>query len=98
MAIDLSQLQEILSNAENSAAKEKEVRKSLTRIENLQASITHEIQHVYSLLDGAVEPKSRKPRVAKEPVEVDAEAPYGRKKDGSAKAKPGRSKEAEAAE
>lgn len=49
---------------------------------------------MYQLLDGAVEPKQRKTRTPRaEAGEVDAEAPYGRKKDGTPKSKPGRSKE-----
>jgi hypothetical protein len=97
MALDLSQLQEMLTNAERSAANEKEIRKSLTRIENLQSNITQEIQHVYQLLDGAIEPAQRKPRVTRQPVATDAEAPFGRKLDGSPRSKPGRSKASKAA-
>lgn len=94
MAIDLSQLQELLNNASNSAANEKEVRKSLVRVENLISNVSQELTHIYALLDGAeVVKKPRKTREPKEAGEADAEAPYGRKKDGSAKAKPGRSKE-----
>jgi hypothetical protein len=90
-ALDLNALQELLTNAERSAANEKEIRKALTRIENLQSNITQEIQHVYQLMDGSAEPKARKTRTPRaEAGEVDAEAPYGRKKDGTPKAKPGR--------
>jgi hypothetical protein len=90
MAINLSELQSLLDSAQTSAANEKEVRKSLTRVENLMANVTQEIQHIYQLLDGVVEAK--KPRKQHEPVETDPEAPYGRKKDGTPKSKPGRSK------
>lgn len=91
--LDLAALQEMLTNAERTAAADKEVRKSLTRVENLVSNINAEIQHIYELLDGSAEPKPRKPRATREPAEVDAEAPFGRKKDGSPKSKPGRSKE-----
>lgn len=100
MALDLSQLQEILQNAERSATSEREVRKSLTRIESLVSNVNQEIQYIYQLLDGSAEPKQRKPRatkIAASNAEIDPEAPFGRKKDGSPKSKPGRSKEAEPA-
>jgi hypothetical protein len=98
MAINLNEIQELLNQAGAAAANEKEVRKGLTRIESLLSNITKEITNVYALLDGA-EPakKERKTRAPKEEVEVDPEAPYGRKKDGSPKVKPGRSKADEAA-
>jgi hypothetical protein len=90
-AIDLSALQEMLSNAERSAANEREIRKSLTRIENLQSNITQEVQHIYQLLDGTVDPKQLKTHPPKElGGEIDPQAPYGRKRDGSPKSKPGR--------
>ena len=51
---------------------------------------------MYQLLDGAVEPKQRKTRTPRAEAggEVDPEAPYGRKKDGTPKARPRRTKEA----
>lgn len=93
MAINLNEIQELLNQAGAAAANEKEVRKGLTRIEGLVSNIAKEITNVYALLDGA-EPtkKERKTRAPKEEAEVDPEAPYGRKKDGSPKVKPGRSK------
>lgn len=101
MAIDLSQLQELLNNASTSAANEKEIRKSLVRVENLIGNVQQEVTHIYALLDGSAEPRQRKPRATKavgEAGEVDADAPYGRKADGSPKAKPGRAKAETAAE
>jgi hypothetical protein len=92
-ALDLNALQEMLSNAEKAVANEREIRKSLTRIENLQSNITQEVQHIYQLLDGNVEPKQRKTHATRQPVEADVEAPFGRKKDGTPRAKPGRTKE-----
>lgn len=98
MAINLNEIQELLNQAGAAAANEKEVRKGLTRVEGLISSIAKEIANIYALLDGA-EPakKERKTRALKEEVEVDPEAPYGRKKDGSPKVKPGRNKTDEVA-
>lgn len=98
MAIDLTALQELLNNAQNTASVEREVRKSLTRVENLMGNITKEITSIYELLDGAT--PAKKERSARGSVAIDptdTEAPYGRKKDGTPRSKPGRSKDAETA-
>jgi hypothetical protein len=91
MAINLNELQDLLAKAETNTANDKEIRKSLTRIEGLMATIGQEVEKVYSILDGAAPTKkaARAPRQASEP---DAEAPYGRKADGTPKKRPGRSK------
>lgn len=98
MAIDLTALQELLDNAQNTASVEKEVRKSLARVENLMGNITKEITSIYELLDGAI--PAKKERTARGSVVIDPndiEAPYGRRKDGTPRSKPGRSKETETA-
>lgn len=93
MAINVNEIQELLNKAGAADANEKEVRKGLTRVEGLISSITKEVTNIYALLDGAESAKKeRKTRAPKEEVEADPEAPYGRKKDGSPKVKPGRSK------
>jgi len=92
MAINLNELQELLAKAETNAANEKEIRKSLTRIENLMTAVGHEVVNVYAILDGAAPAKK-----ARRTSEADAEAPYGRKADGTPKKRPGRVKAAEAA-
>ena len=98
MAINLSELQALLDQAGASAANEKEIRKGLVRVENLVSNITKELTSIYELLDGAAPAKKeRKTRAPKEAAEVDPEAPYGRKKDGTPKVKPGRTKPEEAA-
>jgi len=94
MAIDLNALQELLNNAQHTASVEKEVRKSLTRVENLLSNITKELTSIYDLLDtGTATQKARKTRSSAAIDPTDTEAPYGRKKDGTPKSKPGRTKE-----
>lgn len=98
MAINLTELQALLDQAATTAANEKEVRKSLVRVENLLSNITKELTSIYELLDGAAPAaKVRKTRVVQEVTGTDLEAPYGRRKDGTPKGKPGRSKSAETA-
>lgn len=88
MAINLNELQSLLNKAEANTANEKEIRKGLTRVQNLLTAIGQEVEKVYALLDGAAP--------AKKAREMDAEAPFGRKADGTPKKRPGRMK-AEAA-
>jgi hypothetical protein len=97
MAINLTELQALLDQAAATAANEKEVRKSLVRVENLVTNITKELTSIYELLDGAAPTgKPRKTSTSPGATATDPEAPYGRRKDGTPKGKPGRSKSAEA--
>jgi hypothetical protein len=91
MAINLNELQDLLAKAETNTANDKEIRKSLTRIENLMATIGQEVEKVYAILDGAA-PTKKITRAPKAASETDEEAPYGRKADGTPKKRPGRSK------
>jgi hypothetical protein len=93
MAINLNELQALLDQAGASAANEKEIRKGLVRVENLVSNITKELTSIYELLDSAAPvKKERKARAAKEAGEVDPDAPFGRKADGTPKKRPGRAK------
>lgn len=93
MAISINELQALLNRANTAAENEKDIRKGLTRIEQLLSNINKEVTNVYSLLDSATPAKKeRKARAPQESAEVEADAPYGRKKDGTPKVKPGRSK------
>lgn len=92
MAFNLAELQNLLTKAEANTANEKEIRKSLTRIENLMATVGQEVANVYAILDGAAPAKK-----ARRTSEADAEAPYGRKADGTPKKRPGRVKTEDAA-
>ncbi|MFD1875703.1 hypothetical protein [Hymenobacter bucti] len=97
MAINLTELQALLDQVTTTAATEKEVRKSLVRVENLVSNITKELTSIYELLDGVVPARrQRQTRAPKEATVADLEAPYGRRKDGTPKGKPGRSKPADA--
>jgi hypothetical protein len=89
MAININELQALLQQASVAVENEKDIRKGLIRIENLLSNIHKEVANVYALLDSATPAKKGRPT---EPTEVDAEAPYGRKKDGTPRAKSGRSK------
>jgi hypothetical protein len=98
MAININELQALLNQASIAVENEKDIRKGLTRIENLLSNIHKEVANVYALLDSAAPAKkSRQSAAPTDPTEVDAEAPYGRKKDGSPRAKSGRSKTAQVA-
>jgi len=84
MPIDLTQLQSLLTKAEANTANEKEIRKGLTRVQNLLTTIGQEVEKVHALLDGTAP--------AKKVRETDIEAPFGRKADGTPKKRPGRVK------
>ncbi|HEX8327270.1 MAG TPA: hypothetical protein VF629_07000 [Hymenobacter sp.] len=98
MAINFNELQKLLNRATAAAENEKDIRKGLSRIETLLGNIHKEVANVYALLDGATPAKrERSTRAPRPAVEPDADAPYGRKKDGTPRAKAGRSKTASAA-
>lgn len=93
MAINITELQALLNRANAAAENEKDIRKGLTRIEQLLSNINKEVTNVYALLDSATPAKKeRKARAPQEAAALDSDAPYGRKKDGTSKVKPGRSK------
>jgi hypothetical protein len=95
-AINISALQALLQQASVAVENEKDIRKGLTRIENLLSNIHKEVANIYALLDSATPAKKGQLTAAPtEPAEVDTEAPYGRKRDGTPRAKLGRSKVAE---
>jgi hypothetical protein len=90
MAINLKELQALLEQATAAAANEKEIRKSLGRVEHLVSNITKELTSIYELLDRAA--LVRKERTSNATAEAAPEAPYGRRKDGTPREKPGRGK------
>jgi recombinational DNA repair protein RecT len=95
MAVDLAQLQQVLDNAQKADALKADVKRALRKVSSLVVNLQSAVEEAEALMSDDYTPavKERKPRVPREAVEVDAEAPYGRKKDGTPKSKPGRSKE-----
>lgn len=85
MALDLTQLQSMLHKAEQNtsliAELQKQFKKARTAFDEME-----------KLFDDSYTPKGRRPQNAA--AEADAEAPYGRKKDGTPKQRPGRVKTA----
>jgi hypothetical protein len=93
MAININELQALLQQASIAVENEKDIRKGLTRIENLLSNIHKEVANVYALLDSAT--PTKKGRLTTAPTnatEADSDAPYGWKKDGTPRVKSGRSK------
>ncbi|MBJ6144332.1 hypothetical protein [Hymenobacter sp. BT559] len=95
MAVDLAQLQQVLDNAQKADAFKADVKRALRKVSSLVVNLQSALEEAEALLSDDYIPtvKERKARTPREAVEVDAEAPYGRKKDGTPKSKPGRSKE-----
>jgi hypothetical protein len=91
MAINLNELQELLNQAQSNGANEREIRKSLTRIENLVGNVQQELVRVHELLDDAASDKPTRGG-KRGAIERDADAPFGRKKDGTPMKPRGRAK------
>ena len=82
MALDLTQLQTLLQKAERDEALLSELQKQFKK-----ARVAFD--EMEKLFENSYTPKGRRAQAA---TEVDAEAPYGRKKDGTPKQRPGRTK------
>lgn len=95
MAVDLAQLQQILDNAQKADSFKADVKRALRKVSSLVTNLQSALEEAESLMSDDYAPaiKERKTRAPREAVAVDAEAPYGRKKDGTPKSKPGRTKE-----
>jgi hypothetical protein len=95
MAVDLAQLQQILDNAQKADAFKADVKRALRKVSSLVTNLQGALDEAEALMSDEYTPtvKERKSRAPREAAEVDAEAPYGRKKDGTPKSKPGRTKE-----
>lgn len=95
MALDLAQLQQILEGAQKADALKAEIKRALRKVSSLLVNLQNTVEDAEALMSDDYTPivKERKPRTPREVGEVDAEAPYGRKKDGTPKSKPGRNKE-----
>lgn len=95
MAVDLAQLQQLLDSAQKADAFKADIKRALRKLSSLAANLQSAVEEVEVLMSSDYTPaaKERKTRTPREAAEVDAEAPYGRKKDGTPKSKPGRAKE-----
>lgn len=85
MNLDLTQLQNLLNKAEQNEALLTELQKQVKKARSV-------FEEIEKLLQDNYVPKGRKTRAAADPS--DTEAPYGRKKDGTPKQRPGRTKTA----
>ena len=94
MAVDLAQLQHVIDSAQKADAFKADVKRSLRKVSSLLTNLQSAVEEAEALMSDDYAPavKERKSRAPREVVEADAEAPYGRKKDGTPKNKPGRSK------
>lgn len=95
MAVDIAQIQQLLESAQQADAFKAEVKRALRKVSSLASSLQQAVEDAEALLSADYTPatKERKARAPREATETDAEAPYGRKKDGTPKSKPGRAKQ-----
>jgi recombinational DNA repair protein RecT len=98
MALDLNQFQQVIDSAQKADAFKADVKRALKKVSSLLVNLQTAVEDAEALMSDDYTPtvKERKPRGARaaqaDNAEVDPEAPYGRKKDGTPKNKPGRSK------
>jgi hypothetical protein len=95
MAVDLAQIQQALESAQQADAFKSDVKRALRKVSTLLNNLQSAVEEAESLLSEEYTPtkKERKARAPREATVADAEAPYGRKKDGTPKNKPGRTKQ-----
>ena len=95
MAVDIAQIQQVLESAQQADAFKADVKRALRKVSSLVSNLQQAVEEAETLLSADYTPavKERKARAPREMTEADAEAPYGRKKDGTPKSKPGRSKQ-----
>lgn len=94
MAIDLTQLQQVIDNAQQADAFKGEVKRALRKVSSLLSSLQSAVEETEALLSPDYTPakKERKTQAPRAATITDEEAPFGRKKDGTPKNKPGRTK------
>ena len=98
MAVDLAQLQQVLESAQQADAFKVDIKRALRKVSSLLGNLQAAVEEAETLLSETYVPvgKERKPRATRANTggEPDEEAPYGRKKDGTPRNKPGRTKAA----
>jgi hypothetical protein len=97
MALDLHELQSLIDTAKTADAFKADVRRALRKVSSAITTLQGAVDDAEALLSPNYAPavKERKPRAPREVSETDAEAPFGRKKDGTPKQRPGRGAKAE---
>jgi hypothetical protein len=98
MAVDLNQLQQVLESAQKADAFKVDVKRALRKVSSLMNNLQAAVEEAETLLSDEYVPvgKERKGRAIRDTggSEADEQAPYGRKKDGTPKNRPGRTKAA----
>ena len=96
MAVDLTQLQQVLESAQQADAFKTSVKRALRKVSSLLGNLHTAVDEADALLSNNYIPvgMERKTRVARTQItnEPDEQAPYGRKKDGTPKNRPGRTR------
>ena len=88
MALDLNELQQLIESAKNTDAFKVDLKRALRKVNSAAANLQSAIGEVESLMADDYTPvgdgrQARSPRAAAAPKEVDPDAPFGRKKDGT---------------
>jgi hypothetical protein len=98
MAIDLTHFQQVIDSAQKADAFKADVKRALKKVSSAVGNLQAALEDAEAIMSDDYTPttkerKARAPRAASAAnAEADPEAPYGRKKDGTPKNKPGRSK------
>ncbi len=97
MALDLTHFQQVIDSAQKADAFKADVKRALKKVSSALTTLQNAIEEADAIMSDDYTPtikerKARAPRAAADNAEADPEAPYGRKKDGTPKNKPGRSK------
>nr|GFC13749.1 hypothetical protein [Tanacetum cinerariifolium] len=92
MALDLTQFQQLLDSAQKADAFKADVKRALKKVSSLLVNLQTAVEDAETLMSDDYTPavkerKTRTPRATADTAgaEVDPEAPYGRKKDGTPK-------------
>lgn len=94
MAIDVKQFQQIIESAQQADSFKSDVKRALRRVSTLLLQLQTAVKETEGLLSPDYTPavKTRKTSAPRGASVRDAEAPFGRKKEGTPTSKPGRAK------